>query len=247
MAHNDFEKLYASEKSYWWSVGRRELVKKHIQELLKRKSDSLILDFGCGGGALLTELTEYGNVIGLENSRLALTYCQDRGQKNLVLNDGHKLPFKNNTFEIVVCLDVLEHLKDDLQFLSQIYATLSGDGYIFIMVPAFPRLWSSRDVYLGHLRRYTRLQLKRSLEEASFNIVKISYINSFYLPIMLFLLLMEKTFRHKFLPQDTLTTPGMLNKLLTAMLVLENNITTKISFPLGVSLFCIAQKRRSNT
>jgi 2-polyprenyl-3-methyl-5-hydroxy-6-metoxy-1,4-benzoquinol methylase len=247
MAHNPFEKLYASEKSYWWSVGRRKLINRHIKRLFIPKNDPMILDFGCGGGALLTELTEYGNVIGLEHSYLALSYCRNRGQENLVLNDGEEFPFKNNSFEIVVCLDVLEHLKNDFQFLRQIYEILSSDGYILIMVPAFPSLWSSRDAYLGHYRRYTRLQLNRNLENLNFNIVKMSYINFFYLPIMLFLLLMEKIFDHSLLPSNTLTTPDMLNKLLTAIVVLENNITTKISFPLGVSLFCIAQKKRSNT
>lgn len=247
MAHNDFVNLYESEKSYWWSVGRRELIKKHIKKVLRPKSNSFILDFGCGGGALLHELAEYGKVVGLENSPLALTYCQSRGQKNLVRNDGQKLPFKNNTFQIVVCLDVLEHLKDDFHFLRQIYEALNGGGFIFVMVPALPKLWSSRDVYLGHHRRYTKLQLKHSLRKANFNIIKISSVNLFYLPMMLFLLLIEKTFRHTFLPRDTLTTPEMLNKLLTAILVLENTITTKVNFPLGVSLFCIAQKRSSNT
>ena len=247
MAHNAFETLYESEKSYWWSVGRRELLKKHIKKVLEPKSNSFILDFGCGGGGLLHELSGYGNVIGVENSLLALTYCQNRGQKNLVRNDGHKLPFKNNTFDIVVCLDVLEHLEDDSQFLSQIYEALNGGGHIFVMVPALPKLWSSRDVYLGHHRRYTKVQLKRIIKKTNFNIIKIHSVNLFYLPIMLFLLLIEKTFRHAFLPRDTLTTPKMLNKLLTAILILENTITTKVDFPLGVSLFCIAQKRSSNT
>ena len=247
MAHNTFEKLYKVEKSYWWSVARRKLIIKHIEKLLIPKSDPLILDFGCGGGALLTELSEYGKVIGLDSSHVALSYCRKKAQKNLVLNNGHKLPFKNNTFEMIICLDVIEHLENDTKFLKQISEVLKKDGYIFLMAPAFPSLWSRRDVYLGHHRRYTKWQLKRHIENLGLNVIKISHINSFYLPIMLSLLLVEKIFRHEFLPSDTVNTPRMLNKLLTAILILENNITTKINFPLGVSLFCIAQKRIYNS
>ena len=224
--------------------------RSELLELIPSVTGSNVLDIGCGAGGFGKLLKEKGcsTIYGIE-------VIPDIAEKAKAIYDKVFIediedftpPVSRDFFDLIICADVLEHLKDDSQFLSQIYEALICDGYIFVMVPAFPKLWSSRDVYLGHHRRYTRVQLMRSLEEASFNIVKISYFNFFYLPIMLFLLLMEKTFRHNFLPPDTLTTPDMLNKLLTAIIVLENNITIKINFPLGVSLFCIAQKRSSNT
>jgi glycosyltransferase involved in cell wall biosynthesis len=68
----------------------------------------------------------------------------------------------------VVCLNVLEHIADDLQALRNIHSALVTGGQVVILVPADPNLYGSLDQVLGHRKRYTRSVLKSRLEEAGF-------------------------------------------------------------------------------
>jgi hypothetical protein len=66
----------------------------------------------------------------------------------------------NQTFDIVIMLDVLEHIKDDSAFLQQeVMPRLKPESHLVISVPAHPSLFTSHDTFLGHYRRYTRKQL----------------------------------------------------------------------------------------
>jgi SAM-dependent methyltransferase len=64
------------------------------------------------------------------------------------------------TFDIVIMLDVLEHIEDDAAFLQQeVVPRLKPGSHLVISVPAHPKLFTSHDAFLGHYRRYTRHQL----------------------------------------------------------------------------------------
>ena len=63
-------------------------------------------------------------------------------------------------FDLVIMLDVLEHIEDDKTFLARnVVPRLKPESKIVISVPAHPSLFTSHDVFLGHHRRYTRRQL----------------------------------------------------------------------------------------
>ena len=65
-----------------------------------------------------------------------------------------------HTFDIVILLDVLEHIDDDLTFLkNDVVPRLKPESHIVISVPAQPSLFTSHDTFLGHYRRYTRHHL----------------------------------------------------------------------------------------
>ena len=64
------------------------------------------------------------------------------------------------TFDIVIMLDVLEHIEDDAAFLQhEVMPRLKPESHLVISVPAHPSLFTSHDTFLGHYRRYTRSQL----------------------------------------------------------------------------------------
>ena len=64
------------------------------------------------------------------------------------------------TFDIVIMLDVLEHIEDDLTFLQQdVVPRLRPESHVVMSVPAHPSLFTTHDTFLGHYRRYTRRQL----------------------------------------------------------------------------------------
>lgn len=78
-------------------------------------------------------------------------------------------PFREQ-MDTVICLNVLEHVQDDLAGLRNIYSTLKESGRAIILVPQGPRAFGSFDEILGHCRRYTRTELETKVSTAGFTI-----------------------------------------------------------------------------
>jgi hypothetical protein len=86
--------------------------------------------------------------------------------------------------------DVIEHIESDLQFLQNLSDKMSKGAKLIITAPAFMSLWSSKDKYIGHFRRYSLADLENKLKEAGFSILNSSYYFSFlYFPIFVVALL----------------------------------------------------------
>lgn len=79
--------------------------------------------------------------------------------------------------DTVICLNVLEHVEDDLQGLRNIYASLSAGGRAIVLVPHDQRVFGTIDVALGHYRRYTHAELKTKMEETGFRVERIVDFN----------------------------------------------------------------------
>jgi SAM-dependent methyltransferase len=80
--------------------------------------------------------------------------------------------------DTIVCVNVLEHLEDDLQTLKKLRAMLHApDGRLLLVVPAVPAAYGSMDAALGHYRRYSRGRLRSLLLQAGFSIRSLRYSN----------------------------------------------------------------------
>jgi glycosyltransferase involved in cell wall biosynthesis len=90
--------------------------------------------------------------------------------------DGETFP-KGQSFDTVVCLNVVEHVQDDLGALQNVWNTLSDGGRAIILVPCGPKLYGTLDEVLGHFRRYTREQLVRVAEQAGFRVEQVLNFN----------------------------------------------------------------------
>lgn len=77
-------------------------------------------------------------------------------------------------FDMVVALEVLEHIKDDVGALKKMHDLTRKGGYVLLSVPAHQRKWGSADEFTGHVRRYERDELRKKLEKAGFA-VKLVY------------------------------------------------------------------------
>lgn len=80
-------------------------------------------------------------------------------------------------FSFAVCLNVLEHIEDDLAAMNNLYRVLEPGGRAFILVPAHSFLYSEMDRMAGHWRRYTLVELTRLAGECGFEIEKAEYLN----------------------------------------------------------------------
>lgn len=77
----------------------------------------------------------------------------------------------DGTFDLVLALDVAEHVEDDVSFLASIAARLAPGGLLAFTVPAWPALYSDHDRALGHYRRYTHASARALLEGAGLHVL----------------------------------------------------------------------------
>lgn len=165
-----YEFLYNNELDHWWYRVRRELVHSLINRYTLGSRKIKVLDIGCGTGALIGELGQYGDVHGVDSSSLAVDFCHKRGLNSVVLGKIEHIPFPDNTFDLVIALDVIEHTKDDAVAILEIKRVLKESGQLIIFVPTFMFLWGVTDISSNHYRRYRLPQLKKLLSDAGFTL-----------------------------------------------------------------------------
>src|SRR5437867_2080002 len=181
------------EGSHWWFVGRRAILEGFLREIINRFESRLqaasvekepakagtqnairILDVGCGTGANLEMLAQFGDAEGVDVSDDALEFCHRKGlkaQKGL----AEKLPFEDETFDITTALDVVEHLDDDIVGLKEMFRVTKKGSYSLVFVPAFMWLWGVQDDVSNHRIRYTRRQVVERLRKAGYSIERATY------------------------------------------------------------------------
>jgi SAM-dependent methyltransferase len=231
------------EDSWWWGVGRRALIRSLCRRYGSTGSWPRILEVGCGTGAMLVELERLGAAYGLDIAPLAARYCRERGVDSVCLGDAQALPYGDGRFDLVVTVDLLEHLDDDLAALREMLRVCCRGGLFIGTVPAFQFLWSGRDVQLHHRRRYTLAEVSAKLAEAGFRILKISYVNLLFFPIV-FLLLHTGRFSasgHN-LAMDYALVPPLANRLVSRLVEYEAWLLTRMNLPFGTSIVWVARR-----
>jgi SAM-dependent methyltransferase len=247
MQHHTYAIMRRVEQSHWWFVGRRQIIRSFVlrltQDLKSRAGDrSLnILDVGCGTGANLEMLSEFGAAEGVDVSTEALSFCHARGLEKVKLGAAEALPYDDSSFDLATGLDVVEHLDDDLAGLQEMRRVLRPSGRALLFVPAFMFLWGVQDDISNHRRRYTLKGLKEVVRKAGFEIERATYVNiSFFTPILLGRLFMQVTGLRP--ESENNITIGFLNGVLGKLLGAERGPLRYINFPFGVSIICVARK-----
>ncbi len=240
MKEEEYERMFILEDFYWWFKGRRQIVLSALGNIKPLK----VLDIGCGTGANLPLFD--GQIVGLDISFKALTFAKRRKKDALLIQGrAEALPFKEETFDLVLALDLLEHLADDVKGLREMYRVLKKGGILLVTVPAYKFLWSEHDEALGHFRRYSKGEIKGKLEGVGFSIKFISHaIVLPFFPIALFRMLQKILRRANKQPKSSLIIlPPFLNNLLYSLLLREAKLIARgISFPFGVSIICRVEK-----
>ena len=246
MERSEYGVMYRLEQSYWWFMGKQFLVREQVRPLLSnRGSGQRILDIGSGTGIILKTLEEFGQAFGLEMSEEAIEFLKKRNLKHIVCSDAEQgLPFKDDSFSLITCLDVLEHLDHDAALLTEMIRICKEGGYVLVTVPAFNLLWSPHDSALHHRRRYTRTRLLGRLDGLNVRVVKASYYNFMLsLPILavrkLRVLFPEKGKGHS---DFFIDLPGLVNRSLAALYKLEIFGLRFFRYPYGISLVLLLRK-----
>jgi len=238
--------MHDIEQTYWWFVGKQFLVKRTLERLFQdRRGQDRILDIGCGTGIVLKLLENFGTSYGMEISPDAIQFLRNRGLNLIVQSDGDgPIPFKDNTFSAITCLDVLEHLDNDLKLLKEMRRVCKPGGHVIVTVPAFEILWSPHDVALHHKRRYTKQQMLSIVRQVNWKVINCSYYNAvLFCPILSIRTLKKCLPRHRPVRSDFfISLPAWLNRMLSLLFLCEIFFLRYLNLPFGVSLLLILQK-----
>lgn len=246
MRQNLYSELYAVENSHWWHRHKRLAVIRLLDKL--NITQGRILDIGCGTGKMLEELKQSGwEAEGIDKSVLAQKECLKRGLKIKLADAAERLPFKNNSFRIVLALDFLEHIQDDQKVVREIKRVLKPNGIILVSVPAYPKLYTYWDKMLGHQRRYSSHGLKQLFSQADLKVIFLSYYFSWLLIPVLAIRLIKKNAQNKNISDFKTNTDNFLIVYIIKLLgQVELWLLKYIKIPFGLSLICLATTQKNS-
>lgn len=250
MDPKEYEMMYQAEQSHWWYQGMAAITKRVLEIYYAPGAGLRILDAGCGTGAGLVFLSQYGTVFGLDISPQALRFCADRGCAEVARASVMALPFQNEAFDLVTSFDILyfEGIQDTTA-LNETARVLRPEGRLLLRVPAFDWLRGTHDARVSTAHRYTAEELAGKLVKSGFEIELLSYANMILFPLAL---LKRFTERWRLAPQqdsDLALEVGVFSGLLKSCLVLESRWIRHWRFPFGLSVVAVARKnsfRRSS-
>lgn len=235
-----YEYLSENESKHWWHRGKYSCASR----LIKKYSidHPVLLEVGASFGTFSRFCSAFSRPVALDISFDVLKSGQFLPS---VCSDAIELPFKDESFDFVVALDLLEHLDADLSCFQELYRVLKVGGRVFILVPAYPMLWSDMDES-DHVRRYTPKRLSALFSSVpEMSILKFSHFNCFLFPPILVIRLIQRCLKRWFkaLSTESMGVPiAPVNFILTKFFLMEAYLVSKINFPIGVSLLVVAEK-----
>ena len=230
MEGTEVRKLAALEDAHWWYRERRHLLGRMIQGL----HPGTALDIGAAGGGNTRVLRRAGwSVSALEYGADGAEVAAERGL-SVLRGDATALPVDDDSLDLVVAFDVLEHIVDHDTAVAEVRRALRPGGMFLVAVPADPTLWSDHDVAVDHVRRYTRDTLREVLERNGFEVESMTSWNVLLRPVVALR-------RRKAKGSDLETVHPVVNLGLRAVVTLERHLPVK-AMP-GVTLMVRARPR----
>ena len=172
----DLLEVTGNKNRHPWEISRASRI---LKELPKFYEGDDVLDVGCGDGyfdRMIARKFPSANFYGID---INLPRSYSEGNVSF-FNSYEALPQKK--FDCIILMDVLEHIKDDTEFLAKISQRLKYNGTILITVPAFMKLYSAHDREVKHYRRYEHKRLLKLIKKCGLKEVKWSY---FYMSLIL--------------------------------------------------------------
>ena len=231
MQQQSYQNAIKGHKEHWWWKSRKiifsSLLKKYIP-----KNNIKILDFGSGVGSNLKMLSKFGKCDAFEVNNKAIYHLKKK------YNVIKKIKKK---YDLIFFTDTLEHIKNDKKILIFLKRHLNKNGIIFITVPAFNLLWTSKDEALNHFRRYNKKSLLDAIPK-KFKIIKFSYFNTLLFFPLSIILILYKILNISFVNKAEVVPNKLVNYILLKIFSFEEKILKNTDLSFGLSLLLIIQK-----
>lgn len=227
-------------------IASRNNALESIREL-NLKPRSRVLEIGCSSGFLLRGLvSEFKEfiIVGADVVKEPLYKLAAEGMGVPLLRfDLLKCPLPEASFDVVVMLNVLEHIGPDTEALEKLWRLLKPGGFLILEVPAGEDLYDPYDSQLCHFRRYSIRGLSTKLQRAGFEIKRKSHLGFFIFPLFALVKLKNRFFgvrqQDKVVEEQAQRTSG--SKLLRWSLELETKMR-RFNLPFGIRALIVARR-----
>ena len=203
---------------------------------------SRLLEVGCGVGGILSQLSPRDFVMGIDIENEEVEFARRRfaaktGFEFALMDIADLSPesraaLKAHHFDTVVCINVLEHIKDDVGAVAAMADVLVPGGVLAILVPAHPSLYGHYDAMDGHFRRYTKAGLRDVIARSGLSVERLYRFN---------LVGAAGWWVQYRLLRRKIHQPGHF-KVLQAILPALKAIEARVKPPVGLSLVALARK-----
>ena len=229
------------EETHWWYRALHRLTFQMLESELPDWRLKTILDAGCGTGAILKQLGNAEQNVGVDVAPEAILLCRARGLTNVRQADICGLPFANASFDAVICSSVLYHqwVNDVPAAVREMHRVLRPNGILLVNVPAFEFLHSAHDEAVMTGRRFRRPQIRQLFVRNGFVVRRLSYWTTLLFPLAV----VARTLGGSKMGRDFGTDEKwFLQRLFGGIMTVELRLLRKLSLPFGVALFAVAQK-----
>lgn len=245
MEKSAYKEMAEVENSHWWFLARRDIISRSLRSYFPA-GGAEVLDAGCGTGGNLRLLSGFGRVRGLEMSPEAAEYS--RGVLPGTEISTGALPenareMAGHSFDLVVMLDVLEHINDDQAALLAVKDLLKPGGVLLVTVPAFQWLYGPHDEELHHHRRYSKATLKALASATGLKVERLTFFNFFLFPWVVLSRLGDLFMGRK--KAYGMKIPFLFfNRVLYRIFSSESKLLGHMDLPFGSSLLGVFRKER---
>jgi SAM-dependent methyltransferase len=229
----------------WWFQAKEEIVASFLRSRVREASSVVVL--ACGGGLTVRQLRRLAprcSILGLDIDPAAVALCAaaDPAGQYRVADLEQELPCSRGTADVVVALDLLEHLEHDRDVARRVFETLRPGGLFVVNVPAHPWLFSPHDAQLGHQRRYRPRQIESMIVGQGFRIWHATPLFATTLLLLLAWRPLLRVSRDLACRSDVgRRLPRALDRLLYGIARLEGWIA-RIGLPFGSSHLVLAER-----
>jgi len=212
------------------------------KSIIDKYLGSRILDAGSGVGNFIDLVQEREFILAVDLSSENIKILEERFASSLNITvrqydlDYDLEQIKKNRIDTIVCLDVLEHVENDVELLSNFRKVIEPNGRLIIKVPALEWLYGSIDESSGHFRRYSRHKLISTTKEAGWTPCFVTYMNIFGLvPYLIKGRLLKRT------SNFSKTFSNKQLKILQLLMPTLQKIDKLLGPPVGQSLILVAK------
>ncbi len=169
--HKNFS--FRSLTDYYISPGIKckfDLLKENIKT---KRNFKYGIDLGSSGNSFLLFIENISQKFFYDIANLPLKQYSKKKNLHPLCGDLITLPYRDESFNFLTALDVLEHIQDDNSAISEMSRILKSNGIVIITVPHRMKYYTKQDRLIGHYRRYEITQIKSLFKKYRLNIIKI--------------------------------------------------------------------------
>lgn len=236
-----------AEATHFWFRGFRRFLRPVLDEVAGGRRDLRMLDCGCGTGNNMEMLRPYGRPMGFDLTGGGLALARPRGMA-IARADVTRIPFLDDTFDLVAAFDVLQCVPDDLGAVGEMVRVVKPGGTVIATVAALEVLSGDHAAVWQEVRRYTPETATRLFVAAGLTPRRVSFMFASLFPLMLAVRVTQRLLRpYRTLRSDTdIAVPSRpVNALLTGLVHTEAALSRRVPMPIGSSLLIVAKKGAS--